>query len=520
MLGRLVLVSLVVVAVRVPLLPAAGAVRARSLCLQAPAVVLATPLDAETPLRFRLTAVLRGKGLQPGEEIAPTGLDAARVRSFDAPNVADGTPRPRRIRQVLLFLEPTAGGGWAILPGGFRLCSDDGRTLAPTGQGVEPDPETRWPLLLRRVRDDVAALDRLASYRRLGRPNRRVQALLGWVREHRGELTASIGGSDEAPVGWERLQHDLFDWIFESAAPAEAWDAVGLYAELNQGELPRLRSPLFATPAGRTFLVGIATSDNELLGERLRALQLLALPTMLWPDTGEIARGGVIVSVAEQETLLDRLTPLLAIRNDDFRAAVARGLLALSHPASPALAGRRTARVAPALLASYKDSLPGAARDELAVALCQLLPPSQWKELTGNPAGLVVLMRDLERRDGQLTFWLSRSAGEPIHEPPLLVLEKLGTFGFVSQTTRLPVQALNLENGWAAGWKGDDLLAARAELGALAPGTLYRVRVEGVLGRGKERLKWVSEPKRFHVPAQPGPNATGRRGSQHNIDKQ
>ncbi|MFO0925563.1 MAG: hypothetical protein U0736_00780 [Gemmataceae bacterium] len=82
----------------------------------------------------------------------------------------------------------------------------------------------------------------------------------------------------------------------------------------------------------------------------------------------------------------------------------------------------------------------------------------------------------------------------------MLVVE-LGTFGFVSQTTRVPLAVLNLEKGWAAGWTGGDMLAVKAELGPLTPSTLYRVRVEGFVGRGKDRHKWASEAKKLHVPA-------------------
>src|SRR5262245_38674374 len=88
----------------------------RRLCIDAPAVVLAAPVDPLTPLQFRVQSTLRGS-LRPGETIAPGGLIAKQVQTSDEPNVAGGKPRPRGVASVLLFLEPgEAGKGWKLLP--------------------------------------------------------------------------------------------------------------------------------------------------------------------------------------------------------------------------------------------------------------------------------------------------------------------------------------------------------------------------------------------------------------------
>src|SRR4051794_33916329 len=74
----------------------------RRLCLDAPAVVLASPLDPVTPTRFRVLSTLRGP-MKTGETIEPAGLDPDLVRSFEAPDLAARKRRPRRITQALLF---------------------------------------------------------------------------------------------------------------------------------------------------------------------------------------------------------------------------------------------------------------------------------------------------------------------------------------------------------------------------------------------------------------------------------
>jgi hypothetical protein len=122
-----------------------------------------------------------------------------------------------------------------------------------------------------------------------------------------------------------------------------------------------------------------------------------------------------------------------------------------------------------------------------------------------------VCLRDLEISEATATFWLALQPGTAgVHEPPVLLLEKLGTLGFVLEAKRLPLAVLNLEGGWSGGWSGAELLAVRQDLPGLAPGGTYRLRVEGFVGKGKERQKWLSEPKRFLVPAQKQPGGPMR----------
>ncbi|MFO0925561.1 MAG: hypothetical protein U0736_00770 [Gemmataceae bacterium] len=126
-------------------------------------------------------------------------------------------------RYALLFLEPAAGGAWTLLRGGIRLCTDDGRTLVPTGEG-RCWTSTRPPA--GRCSSAVSAMTwrRLTSCTAIsgsaGQDDRRRRAL-GWVRGG-GEFTASTGGSDEAPGRQDRLHHEVFDWIFAAAGPDDA----------------------------------------------------------------------------------------------------------------------------------------------------------------------------------------------------------------------------------------------------------------------------------------------------------
>lgn len=469
------------------LVPAADApLPLRRLCLDAPLVVLAAPVDPITPTRFRVQAVLKGS-VPTADTLAPTNLAADRVRSFDAPDFAERKPRPRHVARALLFLEPH-GKGWKLLPGGLRFCTDDGRLLALNDKGsLDVQDKLRWAAVLTRARDDLATLDQLQAYRRVGRPARRVQALLGWIQEHKGEFSATGPGTDEAPAGWDWLQLTVFDWVFASAGHADAWRAVRLYAELNQGDNPRLPSALFGTSEGRAFLLDVARDDSRLPGERGRAVQILR------DSLGE----------KELQPVLDALPKLLAVRADAMHVATAQLLVTLGAKVPPTLLTT--------LADTYRDSPPGPGRDELAVALCTLAPATQWKDASGNPPGVCACLRDCERRDGLLHFWLTlKTPGLSVFEAPVLVCERTTGLGTVADTKRLPLTVRNLDAGWAAGWAGDTALVVEADVSKLQSGATYRVRVEGFVGKGKDRQRWLSEPRLLQVPAKK-PGATGPR---------
>jgi hypothetical protein len=316
--------------------------------------------------------------------------------------------------------------------------------------------------------------------------------------------------ADQSPAGWEDLQFAVFDWALEGVGPEDAWSVVKLYAELNRGDLPLLRVPIFATPEGRALLARIARDERSVNAERRRALRLLREQVTLWPTDAECRQGAKALDAREQFSLLDGFSPLLNTPDEALRAAVIRTITRLSLPEGKDAVARRTARSLPALLAAYRSAQPGPVRDELSTAICALSPAKEWKELTGNPPGVCVCLRDLEREGETVTFWLTRPTGAGVFEQPVLLLDKMGALGFVTETKRLPLQVLNLEGGWAAGWSGTEALAVRMDLPGLVPGSTYRLRVEGFIDKGKARQKWISEPKRFVYPA---PKQPGRPGA-------
>lgn len=475
--------------------PVQEGVPLRRLCIDAPTVVLAVPLDPLVPTQFRVLSCLRGK--VPAETIlAPVGLTAEQMTSYEEPDLARKKPRPRQIAQALLFLEQHKKE-WRLLPGGLRMCGEDRVTVAPIGPNgqLRALSGVRWSVLVNRVRQDLTAVDQLNAYRRIGRPARRTEALLGWIQARKAEFAALPPGSDESPAGWDHLQLDVFDWIFEAATPESGWKAVCLYAELNQGDAPRLLSPVFSTPSGRAYLATIACDTNRLIGDRIRATRLLGERITLWPNTADCQRGAVPMPRSEQEQLLDRLANALSEKEEGIRGELARTLVRLSESGKTYLPTALNR-----LVQAYRDSQPGEARDELAQALCSIASPEQYTALTGNPPGFCACLRDLSRQDKTLTFWLSlRTPGPAVFEAPELVVERLGRFGFVAETKRYPIQPKNL-GSWLAGWDGEDTLVVQFDISKWTPNSSYRLRVEGHAGKGAERVKWTSEPKKLLLP--------------------
>jgi hypothetical protein len=503
----------------------------RELCVQAPVVVLARPIDPVTPTRFTVLSVLRGKGIGPGSKLIPQGLAEKDVKSYDEVNPQTKKPRPRLIDQALLFLEPveTKGerSGYRVLEAGFRLCTSDGRVLVPAAALNEKDKakdgerlrvvkDAEWPAIVRRVRADLRSIDHLYAIRDHARPGQRTRGLLDWIEKRRADFSVLPSGrlSDSVPLGWGRLGVDIYDWIFAAAPPEECWAAVRLYASHERGATPQLKYPSFSTPEGRKYLVAQATNDRLVTGDRRRALRLLTQPITLRPP-GTPGRPAVkAIDAAERKTLLDAISPLVAGKDEPLQVEAIRTVRTLMP------AARGTPALVSSLISAYKAAQPGPGRDEVAQALCALAETEQYKVLTNNPAGFCATLNDFTFDGSEITFFLTMQTGDAkVFEQPTLVLEKIGTLGIIAETKRFPLAVLNLEGDWPDGI-GAATLAARLDVTKIvyppptgarpAPNTaptIWRIRVEGAVGKDKGRRTWKSEPRKIAVrPLPPGGN--------------
>jgi hypothetical protein len=361
---------------------------------------------------------------------------------------------------------------------------------------------------VRRTGADAEAINDLFARKKLRPSGRRNRALLEWIECHRHEFGAPTAAEhpEKSAQGWGDLETQIFQWVLDSCEPADCWSAVKLYAELNHGATPPLHGPAFGSRAGRALLLRVATENDALEGDRLRALTLLSHPFTLWPGPHQRLPQVQFLDAGEQADLLDRLTPLLAAPSVPLRAATARTLRRASQPEGLSDQPPKSQRALAALLKSYRTEPPGEARDELAEAICLIGGAKHWQELTGNPPDMVMLMRDFDRRDKQVHFWLSlRPCGQVVYECPMLLLERLDKANKVVETKRMPLAVVNLPKPWSEGWDGGSALLAEFSVKDCKPGN-WRVSVQGTAGKDKDKQKWTSEPKTFVLEAPPKKN--------------
>jgi hypothetical protein len=346
-----------------------------------------------------------------------------------------------------------------------------------------------------------AALERLLFSKSLTDPHRRNQRLLEWIEQHRHEF----GSVDPARGGWGELGTEIVGWILASGLPEDSWAAVRLYAELNHSALPTFKTPAFGSREGRDFLLQIVLSNKVLTSERARALQLLGKNST--PRKEDSTRPPPSpVTDAEVADLLDKLLPLLEEKDESFRAAAVWATHQLAYQTSREADKQRTLE---ALIKAYQAEKPGSVRDDLAEAVCLLGGAQRWQQLTGNPAGIRVFIRDLARQGQQVTFWLGMPAGQmTVTECPTLILERLNPGGLFADKITKPLPTTYLPRPWNEGWEGGVYLPVQFSVEGLAAGT-WRVGVEGTGKKEDMVLKWTAEPKTFFVEAVKKPNSGG-----------
>jgi hypothetical protein len=480
----------------------------RELALHAETIVLSEPTEnPSAPTRFKVQEVLRGDGLKPGDTLTvDLGLHDLRVHaSIQLPAKKQNPPI---VEQALLFLGPNRGtreqARFEPVASGLRFWTR-GRSLLvpvqiqnPGGYFMEERRDVDWAGLVRQARADAGAIADLMARKKQRPVGRRNRALLEWVESHRHEFGSPTKADhpEKTTQGWGHLEVDVFQWVLDTCEPADCWSAVKLYAELNRGSVPPLHEPSFGTREGRALLLRVAAAGDVLEGDRLRALTLLSHPFTLWAGPLQRLPRVQFLDAKEQTDLIDRLAPLLPSKSAPLRAAAARTLRCASHPEVVADEHPKSQRALPALVKAFRLEYPGEPRDQIAEAI-GVLDAKCWQELTGTPSGMVVLLRDLERRDKQVHFWLHlRPCGQTIYEQPTLVLERINQSQAAMETKQMPLPVANLPRPWNEGWDGSSILLVEFSVQDFKDGT-WRVSVRGTAD--KDKSKWISEPKTFVI---------------------
>jgi hypothetical protein len=491
----------------------------RELVVQADTVVWAVPLEGPALTCFRVLEVLKGNGVRAGDTLILGDLGRHDMQVYEEELPQGQKPRKRTVVEALLFLNPDRGNAmphhWQPLLSGLRFLAEDGCVLVPQqlrnpgSYVLAVHHDLDWDLLVRELQADCAALRTLQAGKSLTRTGLRNRALLDWIRQHLTEFSNR--------GGWGELENDLFAWVLDGGSPEDAWEAVRLYAEVRHGAVPPLRTAVFASLRSRALLAEVASSDQCLQGDRVRALTVLGDRPTLWPEAAEEQRGRAqTLGEQEQASLIERLTPLLRWPSQALRAAAARALLSISCPADRARSRLETKAALTALTVAYRKEPPGPARDDLAEAVARIGGPIHWQTVSGNPRGLRGRLRDFERRGRQVSFWLQlETGGLRVFECPTLRLERLDSGDKPAETKEQPMPVTNLPKPWKEGWDGTSCLLVELPVGTLAPAT-WRVTVLGTAGKGKTLSKWTAEPRTFVIlaaPGAPGARSTGWDGA-------
>jgi hypothetical protein len=481
----------------------------RELVLHAETIVVAEHAEENTPApRFKVREVLRGSGIKPGDTLSiDPGLHNLQIHE-PMQRLLDGHNLPV-VEQALLFFGPKRGPRFEPIASGLRFWTRDHSLLVPvqadnsSNYVMQERRDVNWAELVRQTRADAEAVNDLFARKKLRPSGRRNRALLEWIECHRHEFGAPTTAEhpEKTAQGWGDLEMQVFQWVLDSGEPSGCWSAVKLYAELNRGGVPPLHVPAFGSRAGRALLLRVATANDALEGDRLRALTLLGHPLTLWAAPLQRLPQVQFLDAKEQADLLDRLTPLLTSPSAPLRAAAARTIRRASQPDVLADEHPKSQRALPALVKAFRLEYPGEPRDEIAEAICVLGDAKDWQELTGNPPGMVVLQRDLDRRKDHVHFWLNlRPCGQVVYEQPTLLLERINQSQAAMETKRLPLPVVNLSKPWGEGWDGDAVLLVEFSVKDLKPGS-WRVSVQGTAGKDKDKRKWIAEPKTFVIEA-------------------
>jgi hypothetical protein len=483
----------------------------RELTIRADVVVIAAPLDATTPGRFRVRELLKGASPRPGAEFEVAGIDAC-VRPRDQPDW-------HRVDAALLFLRETAGGRLELVESGVRLYTRERAVWWPVqlqnpgAYRMLAERGVSWDATVLRVRADAVEAARVRSACATADVTRRDRSLFEWVDQHRDEfvgdrdlawmqVTRSVrnlgeeGASDVRDLdalGWGELQLTPFTRILQGGEPSDCLRAVHLFAELNQGTMLPDAAAALGTREGRALLLATARDGRQLDGNRARALRLLGDPKVAEknrPDEGE------------RNELLAGLLTLFKDPDPTCRGLAARAILCLAGSGNAS-----SERVMDVLARAYKQEPPGPGRNFMAESLWRFAGPQRWVALTGRPNASLALMRDVGVRDEKLFFWVTLATDPPlaVKEPPELVVEWLDAKGAAKETKRVPLPFVVPPgpDGWRGGPRHVELTHVD-----LKPGTI-RMTVTGVAG--PDKLPWTTEPRtlRVEVPGSSRPQGDG-----------
>ncbi len=491
----------------------------RELVIRCPDIVVAKPVGEcqGKSWRFQVDRVLKGSRTKPGETITVRRMDLYHVGE---PQWGKDKPaKPPQVVEALLFLARTnqSNGNndtFALEISGIRCRTADGKVLCPR-QWMNPGnyylspekPETnvKWDQLIAQVTKDIPIIDKVLSLRKIKDPAKRNQAIFKWIDEHHGEFTNSPW--DRANPGWGSLERRVFCWILETCRAEDGWKALKLYRQIAQypGYGPGGNEPTFEFPGGRRLLLAVATDPKQPIEDRRMALYHLM--SSFWPRHHYPKYPGLAnVSPEEQTEMINRVSPLLKDKDAEMRGLATRALDNVSDPRDGALSDRTTQAALPALIAAYGKEPPGNTRNKLAEAIRDLGGEKRWKDVSGNPGGMLVILYSFSlnnnygREKIHFSMLMPGVGGSinTIQRQPTLILERLAADGKIAERKTMPLPVDYPKDIWTKGWHAySGMISADIPSAKMAEGP-WRFTVEGVAGKDSQH-PWRSEPGLFEL---------------------
>ncbi len=169
-------------------------------------------------------------------------------------------------------------------------------------------------------------------------------------------------------------------------------------------------------------------------------------------------------------------------------------------PTQPGTGPKRTTP-SEQMLALYRGASIGesqnTSRDHAARQIRDHVDEKRWKELSGNPRGILITPYLFEptAKGGHMQIQGDRLA---IFERPKLVLERMSKAGDVLESRPTEYVSKSPEPSWAKGWTQYDYgFSATFPTKGLTPG-IWRAVLVGTAGGDK--VPWRSEPNGFRWP--------------------
>ncbi|AMV20559.1 hypothetical protein [Planctomyces sp. SH-PL14] len=480
----------------------------RHLAGLADAVVLGSAVAGDDlAMTITVTQVLQGPKDLIGHQLRPDpqlyNLGDMYARLFKEPRP------PIHVRTALVFLkasnDPKAKETYQIVMSGLRILCENGDVLIPD-QTSNPGPyylharypsgeqPPSWEAILKQVQADLPPVERARAAMSIPEPAKRNRAILAWLTEHQHELDQkNLRGSDRKD--WGPFQWTLYDRVMESGHPEACWTTLELFTV--QGSYGHSHDGPFCSPEGRQLVLRKALDATLPVNIREAALAELHDSQNFWRENNASTNRKALTP-EERTQLIEQIAPLLAANDPSLRSRAVHCLETIGRRRNGEDSAQPSARVAELLAARYRVERDNDVRIRCAESILKVADDRFWKDLTGNPHGILVTVYRVSSVQDRLGLWMGlETAGVKLPTAPTFLLERLDANGPAGEVRRIEAIASDPADFFSQGaWtrdRGNLVLAVSLE--AVNAG-MWRVTAEGTV----DEQTWTSVPIEISLP--------------------